>query len=213
MNGERKGIVMENMLLDLASRIRENSLRPYDLELCSRFFFSYSENVFNYDLLVVLAGSSLNRIQRAVQLYRKKQVLIVISGGAVFKNGEREWERYSRYAISHGVCPSDLIIEGESMNTYENLYNSLKIIKDTEKKFQNIVFISSTQHLFRVSLTLLQVLDHLPIDIQYSFYPAYAKNMRQETFLFSNSSRFEIASELEKVVQYHLTPYLSFLLD
>lgn len=204
-----RGVVMEEKLLALASRIRENVLVKGDLELIHQFFFCYSEDQSDFDILVVLAGSSLNRIEKAVQLYQKKPCPILISGGATFADGVREWERYSCYALEHGVKSTDLIIEAQSNNTYENLFNSIQLIDCKRLNHGKVLFISSAQHLFRVSLTLLQVLEKVPLQIHYMFCAVYAKNMRRETFLFSDSGRREIASELEKIVQYQLFPYLN----
>ena len=175
---------MDNLLLQIASRVRKNQILEEDLKILNQLFFSYYEDSANFSLIVVSAGDSLNRIKKAIQLYQKKKCPILISGGSIHPSGEREWKWYSNYALEHGVCSSDLIIEGESMNTYENLLNTIKIIQKKNLSFSRIVFVSSSQHLFRVSLTLLKVLQIESIPICYTFCATYARNMTKENWFF-----------------------------
>lgn len=201
----------EESLLRLSKRVEKDQLIDGDLEILNRFFFSFEEEVpRDLDLIVVLAGEYLNRIQAAVHVYEQKKVPILVSGGSINEKGEREWERYFRYAEAHGVVYSDLIIEAESTNTYQNLVNIISIIKKKQLSPCRIVFISSTQHLLRVSLTLRKILESFPIDFNYSFYPTYAKNIRKENWRTSQSSRKELAKEIQKIIEYQLVPYLNF---
>lgn len=197
----------EQSLLALSKRITDNQLSNEDIELINQLFFSYdNEKLPNFDLIVVLAGQLLNRMEVALELYQKEKAPILISGGNLSNNGQREWENYFHYAESHGISSSNLFVEGESTNTYENLYNCLKII---EKKWpsSNVVFVSSSHHLLRVYLTLKKVLKSVPISITYSFYPACTKSITKENWLFSPSSRVTISKELKKIVKYQLFPY------
>lgn len=197
----------EESLFHLSNRILKNSFSKEDVKLIQTLFFSDSEEICYFDLIVVLAGEKLNRMESAVKLYQMRKVPILISGGNLSKEGIREWEKYFRYGESHGVLTSDMLVEGESKNTYENLLYSLKILAK-KKQFQRIVFVSSSQHLLRVSLTLFKVLEEFPISITYSFYPADSKNVSLESWCFSSEGRSEIAGELKKIIQYHLVPYL-----
>ncbi len=197
----------EQSLLNLSNKIKKNQLSLHDIELVNQLFFSYGDNQLqDFDLIVVLAGDLLNRMEVAVELYQKAKAPILISGGNLSSNDQREWEKYFRYAESHGVSPSDLFVEGESTNTYENLLDSLKIIEN-KWSFSRIVFISSSHHLLRVSLTLKKVLEEIPVSITYSFYPAYTKNITKENWQFSEFGREALSQELEKIIKYQLLPY------
>lgn len=198
----------EQSLLNLSNRVLENSLSKEDVGVIQKLFFSDFEEMLDFDLIVVLAGEKLNRMEGAVKLYQMKKVPILISGGNLSSEGIREWERYFQYGESHGVFTSDMLVEGESKNTYENLLFSLKIIAEQEK-FQKIVFLSSSQHLLRVSLTLLKVLEEFPLSITYSFHSVDSKSINLNTWCYSNEAQSEIAAELKKIVKYHLFPYLN----
>lgn len=199
----------EESLLHLSNRILENSFSNEDVKLIQTLFFSDSEEIGDFDLIVVLAGEKLNRMESAVKLYQMRKVPILISGGNLSKEGIREWEKYFHYGESHGVLTGDMLVEGESKNTYENLLYSLKILSKKDE-FQRPVFVSSSQHLLRVSLTLFKVLEEFPLSITYSFYPADSKNVTSESWYFSSEGRSEIAGELNKILQYHLISYLKF---
>lgn len=198
----------EQSLLDLSNRVLKNSLSKEDVEVIQKLFFSFEEDIHDLDLIVVLAGEKLNRMESAVKLYHMMKVPILISGGNLSSEGIREWEKYFHYGESHAVLTKDILVEGESKNTYENLLYSLKII-EKKKQFQNIVFVSSSQHLLRVSLTLLKILKEIPLSITYSFYSADSKNVDVDTWYSSLNGREEIATELKKIVKYHLFPYLN----
>jgi len=185
------------MLLELSNRVLEDSLSEEDTRKIENLFCVFQEEISDFDLIVVLAGDKLNRMESAVKLYQKRKVPILISGGNLSSEGIREWEKYFHYGESHGVLTSDMLVEGESRNTYENLLNSLKVV-NKKNKFQRIVFVSSSYHLLRVSLTLLKILEEFPLPITYSFYPADSKEGIKT-----------VAIELRKIVKYHLVPYLN----
>ena len=198
----------EQSLLDLSNRILENEISKKDIEIVQKLFFSFEESILDFDLIVVLAGEKLNRMERAVELYHKKKVPILISGGSLSKEGIREWEKYFQYGVSHGVLERDMIVEGESQNTYENLFYSLKIL--SKKTFKRIVFISSSFHLLRVSLTLFQVLEEFSLSITYSFDSSDSGNINSDTWYLSKEGREEITTELRKIIKYRLFSYLNW---
>ncbi len=199
----------EQSLFNLSNRILENVISKEDVEIVQKLFFSFEESIQDFDLIVVLAGEKLNRIKRAVELYHKRKVPILISGGSLSREGIREWEKYFQYGKSHGVLENNMIVEGESQNTYENLFYSLKILSE-KKKFQRIVFVSSSFHLLRVSLTLLKVLEEVPLSIAYSFDSSDSGNISLDDWYLSRNGREEVATELRKIIKYHLLSYLNW---
>lgn len=197
----------QEMLLEVSNRVLNNQMTSFDISLVHRLFFSYPEVISpDFDVIVVLAGSFLNRIDTAIELYKKYPVPVLISGGSKDKNGQEEWEKYKNYALLNGVLEHDILIEGESTNTYLNLIYSLSILNSHGLK--KPIFISSSQHLLRVSLTLNKILIQQGISLEYSLYPSISKNIDKNNWLFSDIGRCEVSSEIRKIIKYELLPFL-----
>jgi len=70
-----------------------------------------------------------SRIQKAVDLYRQKQVkYILVSGGAIH-NRFCEAEAMKQYALLNGVNENDIIVENQAKSTYHNMYYADLLMK------------------------------------------------------------------------------------
>ncbi|NII09725.1 YdcF family protein [Oleiagrimonas sp. C23AA] len=95
------------------------------------------------------------RMLRAVMLYRDcKQTgavcAIEVSGGDARGLGESEAQVYARQLLALGVPKADLLLEGRSMNTWQNAQFSAPLLAQFHA--DRLVLVSSATHLRRAQL-------------------------------------------------------------
>ena len=91
-----------------------------------------------------------DRIDKAIDIYKKapNPPKIIPSGGKGDDETISEAEAMEKYLIEKGIPREDIIIENESKTTYENIYNSKKIIESREgRKYTALV--TSNYHVYR----------------------------------------------------------------
>lgn len=187
----------------LITKLNNDNLTKDDIREINSLMFNFHDKITSPDLILVLASSSIKRIEKAVELAKKYHLKILISGANYLsKDRMYEYEKYYIYAITHGLTKDDLILESISHNTKENIINSLKLIKG---KYHNIIIISSSQHLLRVKLTLEKELQKKKItNINYYLIPSYATLVPKDTWYKEEKAKEIIKGELERLIKYRL---------
>ena len=187
----------------LITKLNNDNLTKDDIREINNLMFNFHDKITSPDLILVLASSSIKRIEKAVELSKKYHLKILISGANYLsKDRMYEYEKYYIYAITHGLTKDDLILESISHNTKENIINSLKLIKG---KYHNIIIISSSQHLLRVKLTLEKELQKKKItNINYFLIPSYATLVPKDTWYKEEKAKEIIKGELERLIKYRL---------
>lgn len=130
------------------------------------------ENLYNYlsredglessDLILVCGGPQ-KRYVKGVELYKDNlsgKILFCGNKPSYIKESlKTEAEIAKEYAIENGVKNKDIIIEKKSINTPENMVNSIKILKDKNFLPKRIILVTTNFHMLRAYLTLKSVLD------------------------------------------------------
>ncbi|MFV0411648.1 MAG: YdcF family protein [Oscillospiraceae bacterium] len=99
----------------------------------------------------LLAG----RINKAIAFYGKQKVLrkppkLVLSGGQGADEPLPEAEAMAAYAAAQGLPPKDLLLEGASANTLQNMQFSRRVIEqDAAGRPYRCIFATSNYHLLR----------------------------------------------------------------
>jgi uncharacterized SAM-binding protein YcdF (DUF218 family) len=111
----------------------------------------------------LLAG----RINCGIKIYdrqrkRKRNTIVpkmIFSGGQGTDEKLSEARAMKQYALEHGVQESDILIEDQSVNTYQNMFNSKKIIENREGNMKKcrILFCTTNYHVFRSAVYAHQV--------------------------------------------------------
>lgn len=194
---------MKEKIQYLISKLNNDNLTEEDIREINRLMFNFHDEITSPDLILVLASSSIKRIEKAVELSKKYNLKILISGANYLKKDRMyEYEKYYIYAITHGLNKDNLIIESISHNTKENIIYSLNLIKD---KYHNIIIISSSQHLLIVKLTLEKELQKKKItNINYYLVPSYATLVPKDTWYKEEKAKEIIKGELERLIKYKL---------
>lgn len=131
--------------------------------------YQFNRPKYNQDFIIVL-GSGLidgkkvppllgNRIQRAIQFYHSQAAKsdqppkIIMSGGRGDDEHLAESVAMKEYALTYGISETDILVEANSRNTFENMVFSKEIIEETSaKKSYNVIFTTNNFHLFRSGL-------------------------------------------------------------
>ena len=114
------------------------------------FCIILGSKVFGDDCSPLLKG----RVDRAVKFYydqynfNKKKMKFVCSGGKGIDEKVSEASAIKKYLLSLGFSDKDILLEDKSTSTIENMKFSKNII-DKEKKNANIIFSTTSYHLFR----------------------------------------------------------------
>ena len=194
---------MKEKIQYLITKLDHDNLTKDDVDEINSLMFNFHDEITSPDLIFVLASSSIKRIEKAIELSKKYNLKILISGANYLKNEQMyEYEKYYIYAITHGINKDNLIIEPNSHNTKENIIYSLNLIKD---KYHNIIIISSSQHLLRVKLTLEKELRKNNItNLNYYLVPSYATLVPKDTWYNKSKAKEIIKGELERLIKYRL---------
>ena len=94
-------------------------------------------------------GGHLERLKQAVDLYKAGYARsLVFSSGYVFSFKEAEVMR--ALAVDQGVPSTQIILEVQATNTYENVVFTNRILR--ERRWQRILLVSSPYHMRRATL-------------------------------------------------------------
>lgn len=96
--------------------------------------------------------NSADRLLKALELYKSgkiKKILITGGSGSVLHPEDKESIYIYQYLKNVQVPDSDIIIENESKNTYENAVFSKRLLDSLHVPTKNIVLITSAYHLRR----------------------------------------------------------------
>ncbi|MEG2289416.1 MAG: YdcF family protein [Clostridium sp.] len=142
---------------------------------CSLFFiyliYSYIYQTLpvkmSVDYIIVL-GSGLigdkvppllkSRLDKAIEIYNSKiienkEVKIIVSGGKGADELVSEASAMKNYLLSQNIKDKSIILEDKSLNTYENILFSKKIIDKSKKSNRcNCVIVTNNFHVFRASV-------------------------------------------------------------
>lgn len=98
----------------------------------------------------VHVSESVNRITQLIPLYRKGLVSkIILSGGNpnLMEVGKTEATETKQLLLEWGIPEGDILMEGNSRTTYENLVNTKKSLKN--KGLKSLLLVTSSYHLPR----------------------------------------------------------------
>jgi len=134
------------------------------------------QNLVKADAIVVLGAAAYHnkpspvfeeRIKHGINLYQQKYASKIIFTGGFGKNAKfAEAQVALFYALNNGVLPTDILIETNSHNTFENLYEAQKILK--ANNLNSIIIVSDPLHMVRA----LNIAKKLDINAQSSATPS-----------------------------------------
>jgi len=86
-------------------------------------------------------------------LHDQKDLKIIVSGGQGIDEYISEAEAMERYLINNGIDKNRIILEDKSTSTFENIRNSLNIIKENDNLEEpRVLMVTNKFHVFRSKL-------------------------------------------------------------
>lgn len=118
-----------------------------------------------------LSGSAANRLITCVELYKKLNLPIIISGGQVFQNTGREADVAKTILINMGIPEDKIIVENQSLNTTQNAKFTKVILNN--HNFKSPILVTSAFHMER------SVIQFKKFDVQVLPFPTdYQTNIK-----------------------------------
>lgn len=178
-------------LLHLAQRGFEEKSRPRDVHFASRTTFILLGGGTRYDddKRLVPKRDAFTRIVVTAELYRECRraggaCRVIVSGGNPQHHEQAEADNYAPFLLARGVSASDLVLENESLNTYQNARNVASIVQP--ERDETLVLITSAYHMQRSLLAF----SAFGLDTQ-----AFTSNVRQSEATFFPRRRGFIDTE------------------
>lgn len=134
--------------------------------LTAYFLYQFNRPKYNQDFIIVLGSGLINdkvppllasRINKAIDFYWKQAAVaspptIIFSGGQGPDENLPEAEAMQIYAVEKGIPVEHTMQEDRSVNTYQNLLFSKKIMESLKENNYNSIFTTNNFHLFRAGL-------------------------------------------------------------
>lgn len=187
----------------LINKLDTNNLTEDDITKINNLMFNKSDDISKGEIILVLGSSSIKRIEKAIEISKKYNLKILISGGNYLKKENiYEYEKYYIYCLTHDIKEENIILEKKSTNTLENIIHSLDLIKNN---YKNIIVISSSQHILRVKLTIEKYLKEQNItNLNFFYEKSYATLVPKDNWYLKNEAKEIIKGELERILKYNL---------
>ncbi|OZI11909.1 hypothetical protein CEW92_09220 [Bacillaceae bacterium SAS-127] len=99
-----------------------------------------------------------SRIEKGIEFQQKqfakngKRAKLIFSGGQGADELLPEGEAMQQYALSKGVREEDTLVERESVNTYENMLFSKKIMDECSPDGYSAIFVTNNYHVLRAGM-------------------------------------------------------------
>ncbi|PPA70438.1 YdcF family protein [Jeotgalibacillus proteolyticus] len=155
---------------------------------------------------IFVAGSSMaatSRLPKAVELYKQGRAgKILVSGGVVWKGTPySESITLKKEAIKLGVPEKDILTEGLSHNTLENVLASLLVLNRAFyiQHIRRILIVTSPYHIKRLHLTMKT---YMPSWIEFTLCPSKDQLTKIDRWHLTEEGRNRVRIEAEKIIDY-----------
>ena len=157
---------------------------------------------------IVFGNSMLikERVESAVLAYQSKRITkVIFTGGRngisnEEKDGISEAQKMKALAIQKGIKESDIITEEESNNTFENLDNTMKLLK--QENISEVALITSEFHLKRCMAIMKKKYPNIKTILIPSFDGFTDKNNWYSSDTSWNSGRSIVIYEANLLIRY-----------
>ena len=128
------------------------------------FLLSPQNELEPSDAIVIVSGGETDqRVAEGVKLYKDGWAPILIMSGAARDESISNALVMKQLAIKAGVESDQILVEEESVNTFENAIKTKSIISDN--KFSKIILVTSPYHQRRAFMVFKNTFKDLPIKI------------------------------------------------
>ena len=161
-------------------------------------FLVVNEEPKTANVIIILGGGSGERVDYGVRLYHSGYANKIILTGGPLSCGSTGAQIMERQALSLGVPKDDILLEEESLSTYENAKYSLVIMQ--ANRFKSAIVVTSPHHTRRTSIIFNGLFKG--IDLTICSVP-YDSSHHSKWWKDSHRA-MTVASEYFKLVGYYL---------
>lgn len=108
------------------------------------------------DAIVVISGGGMERIEKGITLLKDDYASYLVLSGAAYDDGTSNAASMRLFALQSGVPDEQILLDEDSLNTYENAFDVEKILK--EHNLKKIILVTSSYHQRRAYNTFKYVL-------------------------------------------------------
>lgn len=161
------------------------------------YYLAPQDKLVKADAIVAVSGGeTTSRTLGAIDLYDQGYApIIIFSGAAQDPNSVSNAAAMRNIAIRAGVPPSAILIEEDSVDTYENAQNTARIIKG--KSITSIILVTSPYHQRRASIEFKRALGK---DVKVINHSTSDENWRRSAWWKNNYSLSLTLSEFQKII-------------
>lgn len=154
------------------------------------------------DVIVVFSGGDgTERLDYGIKLYRQKYAPVLVLSGS--GTTAIPWAvRMKQEALQRGVPEQAILIEKNSMSTYENAVNTLALIQ--KKNWKTGILVTSPYHMRRALWVLHKQTDRAGLDIRWLASPADPSPFRTSDWWTQDEMRRAVRDEYIKLLYYYV---------
>ncbi len=166
------------------------------------YYLAPQDKLVKADAIVAISGGeTTSRTLEAVKLYDEGYApTLILSGAASDPTSVSNAAAMKQIAVRAGVPASDIFIEEDSVDTYENAQNTARIIKD--KGMTSVILVTSPYHQRRAGIEFKRALGKGVTVINHS---TSDKNWRRSAWWKNNYSLNLTLSEFQKIIFLYLS--------
>lgn len=166
------------------------------------YYLAPQDKLVKADAIVAISGGeTTSRTLEAVKLYDEGYApTLILSGAASDPTSVSNAAAMKQIAVRAGVPATDILIEEDSVDTYENAQNTARIIKD--KGMTSVILVTSPYHQRRAGIEFKRALGKGVTVINHS---TSDKNWRRSAWWKNNYSLNLTLSEFQKIVFLYLS--------
>ncbi len=166
------------------------------------YYLAPQDKLVKADAIVAVSGGeTTSRTLGAIKLYDEGYApVIIFSGAASDPASVSNAAAMRKIAIQAGVPASDILIEEDSADTYENAQNTARIIKG--RAISSIILVTSPYHQRRASIEFTRALGK---DIKVIDHSTSDENWRRSAWWKNNYSLSLTLSEFQKIIFLYLS--------
>lgn len=166
------------------------------------YYLAPQDKLVKADAIVAISGGeTTSRTLGAIKLYDQGYApIIIFSGAAQDPKSVSNAAAMRSIALAAGVPKSSIIIEEDSVDTYENAQNTARIIKDNN--ITSILLVTSPYHQRRASIEFKRALGK---NVKVINHSTSDENWRRSAWWKNNYSLNVTLSELQKTIFLYLS--------
>ncbi len=161
-------------------KISEIDAKNITNEVIKKVLFSVPNSTFKSVDFMIIFGCHIKelldeRLKCAIDIIKEKKVGTIILSGGVGEQGDFNESKYMLEILKESGITENIIIEDESTNSLENVYNCVQILKNRNSENKTCLLVSNEFHLrklgmlFKSSLSDIEFLYAYPSDSLFSY--------------------------------------------